>query len=264
MEKISLKTQEQITIMKDGGRILGRIRDKILKKAVPGVSLKELDRLAEELILKSGGTPAFKGYRGFPATICPCVNDKLVHCLPTNYKLKSGDNFSLDIGMRYKGLITDCAWTIFLNKQSSKNSKTQINKQIIKFLKTGEIALNKAIKMALVNNRIGHISQTIEKTIENAGYYVVKTLVGHGVGKNLHEPPLIPCFLKEKITQTPKILPGMILAIEVIYNFRTSKIIYKPQNKDDKWTIASADAGPSAIFEHTILVTKNKPLILTK
>ena len=254
--KIILKTDEEIKIMAEGGKKLGRILEEVIKKAKPGVGTRELDNFAEELIKKAGGRPSFKMVPKYKWATCLCVNEVVVHGIPNSYKLKEGDILGIDVGMYYKGFHTDTAWTLRV-----QNPKSKIQNPNDKFLNTGIVALEKAIGVAKVGNYLGHISKTIQETIEDAGYSVVKSLVGHGVGRKLHEEPQIPGFLKGKIKVSAPLQIGMTLAIEVIYNQGGKEVVFK---NDDGWTIATCDGKLSGLFEHTIAVTEKGPIILTQ
>lgn len=248
---MSIKSEEEIQIMREGGRILGEILEALLKKVKPGVKTIDLDILASELIDKRGGYPSFKTVRGYKWTTCMCVNEEVVHGIPDD-TLKEGDILCIDIGMLYKGLHTDTAWTIPVGKVSEDTTR---------FLKTGKDALEKAISQSNEGNRIGDISKAIQETIEGASYSVVKALVGHGIGKKLHEDPQVPGFLNTKIESTPILKSGMTLAIEVIYNRGRDEVVYK---NNDGWTMATRDNSLSAVFEATVLIAGSKAEILTK
>ena len=235
--------------MREGGKKLGKIRERILDEAKSGVKTIDIDKLAEKLILEAGGKPSFKTVNGYSWTTCICVNDCIVHGIPNNYVLKDGDTVTIDIGMFYKSYHTDTASTIIIGKRDDK------------FLNTGKLALKKAIKAATIDNRIGNISKTMQKIVEDKGYNVSRVLIGHGIGKKLHDDPQIPCFLdKEDIQQTPILKKDMTLAIEVIYMEGKHGIKIDP--KDD-WSIYTKDGSRAAMFEHTIAITDKAPLILT-
>ena len=213
---IDIKTPEEIKIMREGGKILASVLLQLLKNIKPGVSELEIDRLAEELILKKGAKPGFKEIKGYNNSICVSTNNVVVHGAPTNYKFKSGDVVGIDCGVFYKGFHTDAAETLRVstinNQQSTNNKRYKINK----FLETGKRALGEAIKVAKVGNRVGHISKTIQNIVEEKGYSIVRSLVGHGVGRTIHEEPEVPGFLSEKIEKTPVLAENMTIAIEVI------------------------------------------------
>lgn len=267
---ITVKSEEEIKIMKEGGGILAWVMAAVVKKAKPGVTTQELDQFAEGLIKKRGGLPSFKMVPKYNWATCMCVNDCVVHGIPNKHKLKEGDVLGIDIGIFYEGFHTDMARTLrvrnkkvspkrnFLREVNIKNKKLR---EIDRFLKTGKIALKRAIEQARVGNRLGHISKAIQDTVEEASYSVVKTLVGHGVGEKLHEEPEIPCFLKSKIKDSPSLQKGMTLAVEVIYNLGSEETVLK---QSDGWTILTKDGKLSGLFEDTVAVTEKGPIVLTK
>lgn len=248
----NLKSKEEIAVMSEGGRILAQVLLEVLKYAKPGVSGLELDRLAERLIIQKGGEPGFKKVRNYKHALCVCVNDVVVHGIPTDYRFKGGDVVTIDCGVYYKGFHTDMAETLRVSIQNSD--------EVDRFLSTGERALEEAIKQARAGNRVGHISKTIQEIVGGAGYSVVRTLVGHGVGRRLHEEPEVPGFLKGTISKTPLLLEGMTIAIEVIYNIGKPDVVYA---NSDGWTIKTKDGSLSGVFERTIAITKEGPLVLT-
>lgn len=254
MERITLKTEEEIGLMVKGGKKLGEIRELLLREAKPGVKTIDLDKLAEEKILTFGGQPSFKTVKDYRFTTCISINEEVVHGLPSKRVIREGDVVGIDLGMIYGGLHVDTAWTVLV-----KNIKYQKEDETEKFLKVGEETLAKAIEVAKAGNRIGHISKVILENIKKAGYSPVKVLTGHGVGKYLHEDPAIPQFLAGRMEETPEILSGMTLAIEVIYNLGTAEVVLKK----DGWTIAAADGKISATFEKSIAVRDNGVLVLT-
>lgn len=242
--------------MAEGGRKLGGILQKLLDKAQPGVTLMDIETLADGLIRQEGGAASFKTVKGYKWATCLCVNDVVVHGIPTDYVLKDGNVLTIDVGMLYKGFHTDTAWTKIV-----KSDKREVISDKEKFLRLGEEALWKAIAQAKASNRVGHISQTIQRIIEGAGYGIVKTLVGHGVGGELHEAPQVPGFLKTPIAATPELGEGMTIAIEVIYATGGGGVVYA---NDDGWSIATKDGSLSAVFEHTIAITAGGPQVLTR
>lgn len=248
---IDTKTPNEIPEMAEGGRILAGVLHRLLTEIKPGVSELELDRLAEKLIREKGATPGFKRVKGYKHSICVSTNSIVVHGIPTNYRFKLGDVVGIDCGVYYKGFNADMAETI---KISNRN-------KIDKFLETGKKALEEAIKVARVGNRIGHISNTIQNIIEGQGYSVVRSLVGHGVGRTLHEEPEVPGFLLTKIENTPILGEGMTIAIEVIYNMGKPDVVYA---NNDGWTIKTKDNSLSGLFERTVAITKDGPLVLTQ
>jgi methionyl aminopeptidase len=250
---IPIKTKKEIEILKQGGEKLSWVLRQILKETKPQVALCQLDKLATELIKKQGGQPSFKMVSGYHWATCINVNDGVVHGVPGNYRLQKNDLVSVDIGMFYEGLHTDMARTIRLKEPKNRKEESD------KFLAVGEKTLEKAIKVAKAGNRVGHISQVIEKELKKAGFSPVEVLTGHGVGKELHEDPMIPCFLSEEIKKTPLLKEGMVLAIEVIYTQGQPDLIID----DDQWTMRTADGKLAGLFEKTIAVGKKGSFVLT-
>ncbi len=242
------KTNKEIDLMKTSGRICSLVLAKLSTMVKAGESLIALDKVAKFEIEKRGGSPSFVTVDDYKWTICTTVNEEVVHGIPTSRKLKEGDILGIDIGVLYKGYHSDMATSVGVGKISDEKRR---------FLEVGKTTLNNAIKKTKVGNRIGDISATIQEGIESNGYSVVRNLTGHGVGKNLHEDPIIPCFGKYKTG--PKILENMVLAIEVIYTQGKSEV----KLGQDGWTIATQDGSPGGLFEQTIAVTKDGPIVLT-
>jgi len=253
----SLKTKDEIEVMGTGGKMLAEVLEEVLNHASPGVSELELDQLAEKLILEKGAEPGFKKVEGYKHAICISTNDVVVHGVPTEYKLKSGDVVGIDCGIYYKGFYTDAAHTV---RVKSSKLKVQSYDEIDKFLQTGEKAMWKGIRAANFGNRVGHISKAIQSIVEGQGYSVVRNLIGHGVGKSLHEDPEVPGFLDMPISRTPLLREGMTIAIEVIYNMGKSEVVY---SNSDGWTIKTKDGSLSGLFERTIAIVKEVPIVLT-
>jgi methionyl aminopeptidase len=259
---INIKNRDEISIMKDGGRILAEALKEVLSKAKPGISELELDILAEKLIREKEGEPGFKRVRGYRHSICVSTNEVVVHGIPTKYKLKEGDIVGIDCGVYYKGFNTDAAHTMKVQSSSRFNrDKVQSLDKVDRFLETGKKALEEAIKQAKPGNRVGHISKTIQNVIEGQGFSVVRSLVGHGVGRQLHEEPEVPGFLATKIENTPLLKSGMTIAIEVIYNMGKPDVSY---SSNDGWTIKSQDNSMSGLFERTVVISKDGPIVLTQ
>ncbi|HPI67483.1 MAG TPA: type I methionyl aminopeptidase [bacterium] len=250
---IPLKTPSQINIMRQGGQILARILNMALNYAKAGVGTKELDSLVEKEIRAAGGWPAFKGYQGFPSSICTCLTTEIVHAPATpNRILKEGDLLTIDLGMRYpakNGLVTDMAATIAIGKISPTEKK---------LIKVTKEALDLAIKKIKPNIHLGDISFTIQNFVEKNGFNVIRDLVGHGVGEKLHEEPQIPNYGNPGTG--PILKPGMTLAIEPMVTIG-DYFVALDQNKQ---TFKTADDSPCAHFEHTVLVTEKGSEILTK
>ncbi len=240
--------------MKEGGKILGDVVSELVKIIKPGMSEIELDKKAEELIVAKGGEPGFKLVPGYNNTLCISTNDVVVHGIPKSRILKQGDVVGIDCGVYFGGYHTDMAQTVYLAPEGPKNA------EIVRFLRAGEAAMNAGIDQARSGNRVGHISRAMQKVIEGNGYSVVKSLVGHGVGRQLHERPEIPGYLARKVEKTPLLKSGMTLAIEIIYNMGSADVAY---TQDDDWTIVTSDGKISGLFERSIFVRDGEPLILT-
>lgn len=258
--KIHLKTPKEIESMKKGGKILSDVMWEILKHVKPGVSELEIDALAEKLILQKGGKPGFKAVRGYHHTICASTNDVVVHGIPTSYRLQEGDVFGIDCGVLFDGFHTDMAETIIVPSTKSQVLNPK-NKEVVKFLETGKHALEEALKQVKPGNRIGHISQVIQQIVEkDGGYGVTRELIGHGVGKKLHEDPPVPGYLSRRLEKTPLLVEGMVIAVEVIYNMGKKEIAFAGT---DDWTIKSRDGSISGLFERTVAITSSGHRILT-
>jgi methionyl aminopeptidase len=268
---IHLKTEKEIGIMRVGGKILAEVLSKVIKSVRIGISELELDQLAERLILEKGGEPGFKKVEGYQHTICISTNDVVVHGIPTDYKLKEGDKVGIDCGVYYKGFHTDMAQTTRVQSSLPANAshqamqagkfKVQSSDEVDRFLEAGEKAMWEGIKAAKLGQRVGDISKAIQKIVEGQGYSVVRNLIGHGVGKELHEDPEVPGFLTGSILRTPLLKEGMTIAVEVIYNMGKSGVVY---SNDDGWTIKTKDGSLSGLFERSIAITREGPVVLTK
>ncbi len=245
---ISIKTNSEIELMKIAGKIVGDTHLLLEKSIKVGITTKELDRIAYDYIISQGAIPSFKGYGGFPGSICASINEEVVHGIPGNRKLKDGDIISLDIGACYKGYHGDSAWTYVVGNVSEEKKY---------LMKHTEESLFVGLQQVKPGNRIGDIGYAICKYAEKYNLGVVKELVGHGVGNHLHEDPDIPNY---GVKNTGPILKeGMCLAIEPMLNLGTADIYIL----EDDWTIITADNRPSAHYEHTVLVTKDGYTILT-
>lgn len=260
MPKISIKSEQEIAIMAEGGKILGEIVKSTLKRIKPGVSTAEIDEWIEDEIIKKGGEPSFKKVPNYFWTTCTGLNDEVVHSIPRRDKVvKEGDLVKIDAGIYWKGFHSDTSWTVQI-PFSKPNAEEEVSVVLgARFLEVGKHALREAIKVAKPGKRVGDISLEIQKIIEEAGFSPVKVLTGHGIGRELHEDPLIPCVLKGKIENTLELVAGMTLAIEVIYTLGSPKLVME----SDNWTISTEDGKISGLFEETIALTKNGPLILT-
>lgn len=238
--------------MKKGGKRLRQVVAELRPKIVPGVTTEQIDEIAGRLIKKYGGTASFKKVKGYHWNTCLPINEQVVHTPPSGKTIKSGDLLTLDIGMYYQGFHTDYAETLIVGENQDD--------KLTHFLEVGRRALFAAIDEARVGRRLGLISQAIEKEIYKNGFYVLKELTGHGIGRSLHEDPYVFGYGYRPIEKTLLIRPGLTIAIEVIYSVATEKIIHEEGNN---WSVATADSSLSACFEHTVAVTENATLILT-
>lgn len=237
----------ELDLMRKSGAISAQVLKRALDAITVGVTELELDNIAKEEIYKLGGDLSYKSVPNYKYATCITVNDEVVHGIPTERKIQSGDIVSIDLAVEFKGWHTDCAWSIVLGKDEKKEQ----------FLKVGEQALWEGIDQAVDGRSIGDISNAIQSRVERAGYNVVRSLVGHGVGKNLHEDPQIPCFGKKG--SGIKLHSGMTLAIEVIYTSgRADVMLHK-----DGWTFKTADGGWGGLFEMTVIVGKKEAEVLT-
>ncbi len=248
---IRIKTPEEIQIMVEGGRRLARVKNALKEAVGAGVTSMDIENLAVKLIKEEGAEGSFDKVPGYSWVTCVNVNEGLVHGVPSgDVVFKDGDVVSIDVGLYFKGFHTDTSISVGVNV-SPENKK---------FLNIGQKALETAISKAKVGEHIFDISKAIESTIEAAGYTTVKALVGHGVGRELHEEPQIPCFVPGRIEDSPKIVPGMVLAIEVMYTQGSDKV----EVLEDGWTIAMRDGKISGLFEDSVAVTDKGPIILTR
>lgn len=261
MPKITIKTAKEIEVMAKGGKILARIRDEVVRATKPGVTTGRLNALADRLITKAGGEASFRMVPGYKWATCINVNDVVVHGVPDGTKVKKGDKVGIDIGMYYLGFHTDTSITVVVNPKSSRSAGQTPNPKLTEFLETGKLALRRAIERAKPGNRIYDLSEAMQETVEVAGYSAVRALTGHGIGRELHEEPAIPCFVVGRRKHSPKIVPGMVLAIEMMYNQGGMEVVY-PNN--DGWTITTADGKMSGLFEETVAITARGPVVLTK
>ena len=246
---ISIKSEREIELLSIAGKITGDTFNYLEQFIKPGITTKELDRLAKEYIESKDATPAFENYNGFPAAICTSVNEHVVHGIPNNIKLKEGDIISLDIGVCYKGYYGDSAWTFPVGNISEEKKY---------LLENTRKSLYEGLSKVKPGNRIGDISNAIEECANKHNLGIVRELVGHGVGNRLHEEPDIPNYGKPNTG--PILKPGMVLAIEPMLNLGSDDVVME----DDDWTITTYDNSPSAHFEHTVVVTEDGYRILTK
>lgn len=246
---VILKQPDEIDKARASNRIVAEVLSVLREKVKPGVTTRELDKIAEGVADKRGAKPAFKGYRGYPFSLCTSVNDEVVHGIPSNRVLVEGDIIGLDFGIYHQGLYGDAAITLPVGK---------VDEQAANLMQVTEQSLYSAISQVCAGNRLGDISAAVQETVEAAGYSVVRDFVGHGVGKSLHEDPQIPNFGKKG--RGIELKKGMILAIEPMVNAGK----YKVKILSDGWTVITADGSLSAHFEHSVAITDNGPEILSK
>lgn len=246
---ITLKSAQEIEILRESNRIVAQILASLRDFIRPGVTTKELNRLAERLTRQKGATPAFKGYNGYPATLCVSVNEEIIHGIPGPKRLREGDLVSLDMGVRYRGYYGDAAITLPVGK---------VNQRARKLLQVTKESLKRAIEVAVPGNRLSDISYAIQSYAEGEGFSVVREFVGHGIGKRLHEDPQIPNYGPPH--RGPFLKVGMVLALEPMVNVGT----WRAELLSDSWTAVTADGSLSAHFEHTIAITDDGPLILSR
>lgn len=246
---IVLKSEDEIKKMAESCRIVAEVLESIKKHVSPGVSTLEINEFVESYINKRGARPAFKGYRGYPASVCTSINEQVVHGIPSSRKLKDGDIISLDIGVYYKGFYGDAAVTLPVGSVSDK---------AVKLIMVTEKALEAGLGKAVEGNRLSDISSAVQGCVEAEGFSIVRSFVGHGIGRELHEEPQIPNFGKPG--EGPKLRPGMTLAVEPMVNEGGWEVVIL----DDGWTAVTKDRSLSAHFEHTVAITKNGLDILTK
>lgn len=245
---IHYKTEEEIELIKEGAQILGRAHAEVAKEVKPGVKTSRLDKIAEEFIRDNGGVPSFKNYNGFPYTLCVSPNEQVVHGFPSDNELKDGDILSIDCGVYYKGFHSDSAYTYAVG---------DVKDEVRQLLQVTKESLYKGIEQAVAGKRTGDIGHAIQDYVEGYGYTVVRELVGHGVGANLHESPEVPNYGKRG--KGPVLKEGMVIAIEPMINLGTRNVVQEA----DGWTIRTKDRQPSAHFEHTVAVLNGTPEILT-
>ncbi|TRX53762.1 type I methionyl aminopeptidase [Fulvivirga sp. M361] len=245
---VKYKTRDEVEIIKESALILGKAHGEVAKIIKPGVKTIELDKLAEEYIRDHGGSPSFKNFNGFPSSLCISLNENVVHGFPGEYELKDGDIISVDCGVFYKGFHSDSAYTYPIGKVSS---------EVDQLLKATKESLYKGIEKAIYGNRIGDIAFAIQNHVEQYGYGIVRELVGHGLGKDLHESPEVPNYGKRG--KGPLLKEGLVIAIEPMINLGTRSVVQEA----DGWTIRTADRRPSAHFEHTVAIFKEGTEVLT-
>ena len=251
---IELKSRDEIEIMRRASTIVAEVLAEVAAQVRPGVTTDELDRLAEELTLKKGAKPAFKGYNPrdlpYPKSLCVAVNEEIVHGIPSARKLKAGDIIGLDFGVVYHGFFGDAARTVPVG---------QVSPAAERLMKITRQALYAGIEQARAGNRISDIATAVQKTAEEAGYSVVEDFAGHGIGRKLHEEPQVPNYFRRGMSN-PRLQPGMVIAIEPMINQGLAAV----RMLRDGWTAVTADGKLSAHFEHSVAITENGPEILSE
>jgi methionyl aminopeptidase len=245
---LHLKTDEEVGLLRESNILVSKTLAEIALLIKPGVTTLYLDKVAETFIHDNGGVPAFKGYGGFPGTLCTSVNDEVVHGFPSDYELKEGDIISVDCGVILNGWYGDSAYTFAVG---------EIDKEIRRLLDYTKESLEEGVKEAVAGNRVGDISWAVQNKAESGGYSVVRELVGHGLGKRLHEPPEVPNYGKRGTG--PKMEKGLVICIEPMINLGKKDTV----QMRDGWTIKTVDSKPSAHFEYAVAVDKGRADVLT-
>lgn len=246
---ISIKTAQEIAILRDAGKILAEISEDLKRSLREGITTREVDQVAEKLIRQRAVVPAFKGYRDFPGCVCISVNEEVVHGVPGNRLLRAGDIVSLDVGIIHKGYYSDTALTVGIG---------MIRDALKKLLDVTSQSLDKGIEQARAGNHLSDISHAIQAFVEANHFSIVRDFVGHGIGKSLHEDPEIPNF--GPAHNGPILKEGMVFAIEPMVNMGT----WQTKILEDGWTVVTQDGAPSAHFEHTVAIMAKGPEILTR
>jgi len=248
---IVCKSEREIEIMREAGKIVAEALSITKEIAKEGVTTEELNTRLEEYVLQKGGIPVFKGYRGYPKSICTSINEEIVHGIPDQRKLCDGDILSVDIGVEYRKYVADAAITIPIG---------EISEEVENLLKVCKEALNKAIEVACANNKLSEVSRSIQNHVESQGFSVIRDYTGHGIGRQMHEDPQIPNFVSKELLKADEILlQGMALAIEPMICAGG----YDTEVLGNRWTVVTKDRKLSAHFEHTVVVTENGAEILT-
>ena len=246
---IICKGASELKKMRDAGLIVAEVLSHLETLICPGITTGHLDMVAEKMILEMGGTPAFKGYQGYPASLCTSINHQIVHGIPSDKTVEEGDIVGVDVGVNLEGFYGDSARTFPVGK---------ISRQLQKLLDVTCKSLYVGIEQAKVGNRVSDISYSIQNFVERHGFSVVREFVGHGIGKSLHEEPQVPNYGEPG--RGPRLIEGMVLAIEPMVNIKGPEV----KVLEDKWTAVTADGGHSAHFEHSVAVTNDGPWILSK
>lgn len=254
---ITIKTPEEIKIMSEGGRILAKIMKDLEKRVQPGITAKELDKVAEDLVLKSGGRCSFKGYDGFPSCLCVSINEEIVHSVPSERVLREGDIVSLDLGLFYRGFHTDMAITVLVTSPGLAG-RMKVSLETTRLIRVTKKALKRGLKKVRPGNTVGDIGNTIQRYVESQGFNVVRELCGHGIGRELHEDPKILNYGKRHAG--PELVEGMVLCIEPMITAG----LWKLKKSEDGFGYETKDRSLSCHFEHTVAVTKTGYKVLTE
>lgn len=245
---IVIKSSKEIELMQESGRIVALVHQKIKEAIKPGITTKELDAIAERIIVENGAIPSFKGYNGFPSSICASVNDEVIHGIPNNRPLEDGDIISIDVGAKKNGYHADAAKT---------HPVGNVSVEVLSLIEATRQSFFEGLKFCREGYRLSDVSHAIQSYAESLGYGVVREFVGHGVGTELHEDPPIPNYGTPG--RGPRLARGMVLAIEPMINLGTHKVAML----DDDWTVVTQDGKQSAHYEHTVLITEGEPVLLT-
>ncbi len=246
---IIAKSRREIDKMRAAGKLVGKVLQELRGLVQPGISTLEVDRAAERMIREGGAVPTFLGYHGFPYSICASVNEQVVHGFPSDYKLKSGDIFSIDVGVTLEGFVGDTATTVPVG---------EVGADLLQLIRVTEECLERAIEQCRAGLHLGDIGWAVQEHAEGHGYSVVREYVGHGIGRKMHEDPQIPNYGKPG--KGPKIRTGYVFAVEPMINLGT----HQTKVLADGWTVVTLDGRPSAHTEHTIAVTEDGPEVLTR
>lgn len=248
---VFLKTAEEIELMRKANLIVAKVLGQLREVIKPGVTTFQLDKISEQTCHDLGGVPAFKGYYGYPASLCASINEEVVHGIPSRKRiLREGDIVSLDFGAIYQGFYGDAAITVPVGTIKGRNCE---------LLKITEEALLKGIEQAQIGKRVADIAKAVQTHVETAGFSVVRQYVGHGVGAHLHEEPEVPNYVEGLGKSSPRLKKGMVIAIEPMVNMGTHKV----KVLEDQWTVVTQDRKPSAHFEHSVAITEDGPYILS-
>lgn len=245
---IFLKTDEEIELMREANRLVGMTLGEVAKHIAPGVTTLHLNKIAEEFIRSHGAVPSFLGYNGFPFSLCISINENVVHGFPSEYEMKEGDIISVDCGTEKNGFCGDSAYTFCVG---------EVSEDVKALLRTTKEALYLGIEKAVEGNRVGDIGSTVQTYCEKKGYTVVRELVGHGIGRKMHESPEVPNYGKPGTG--PLLKKGMCIAIEPMINMGSKNVVFEK----DGWTVRTKDRKPSAHFEHTVAIRQGKADILS-